>query len=277
MSEAKETIKTRIWFEEPEKDNSFAATACYCSGYDVYGDLLGKVSWVQYLYLLFKLELPTPQQEKLLETIAVAVANPGIRDHSVRAAMDAGVGGSTRASALIAAVAVGAGNLGGGREVVQMIRLWLRHECNLSGWLNHISAPPEEERLDVWLPIEHIPGFDPNGASCPRPVLLTLHLLESIMPGGRLTWLKSNRNKLEESIGYPLAMSGVIATALLELDFNEAEAEILYLLLRLPGAAAHALEQESHGWRQYPFFGPVLKPMPDEEYRRLMASLGEQP
>lgn len=276
MSESKETIKTRIWFEEPADDNPFAATTCYCSGYDVYGDLLGKVSWIQYLYLLFKLELPTSQQEKLLEAVAVAIANPGIRDHSVRAAMNAGVGGSTRASALIAAISVGAGNLNGGREIVQMMRLWQRHGCDLAGWQNHISAPPAEERIDAWLPMEHLPGFDPNGASCTKPVLLTLSLLENIMPGGKLTWLKDNRVELEARAGYPLAMSGVIATAFTELGFSEAESEILYLLLRLPGAAAHALEQESHGWRQYPFFGSVLKPMPNEEYRKVMASLGGQ-
>jgi len=33
---------------------------------------------------------------------------------------------------------------------------------------------------------------------------------------------------------------------------------MLFLLLRLPGAAAHALEQKEHGWRKYPFFGDGL-------------------
>ncbi|MDH3609669.1 MAG: citryl-CoA lyase, partial [Gammaproteobacteria bacterium] len=76
-----EVIHTKIWREEPEPDNPFAAKKCFCAGYDVYGDLLGKASWVEYLYLLFKLEKPTQEQAKLLEMIAVAIANPGIRDH----------------------------------------------------------------------------------------------------------------------------------------------------------------------------------------------------
>lgn len=109
-----ETITTKIWDEVPEQDNPFAAKICYCSGYDVYGDLLGKISWVEYLYLLFKLERPTEQQAKLLEGLAVALANPGLRDHSVRAAMNAGATGGTHAASLMAALAVGAGNLGGG-------------------------------------------------------------------------------------------------------------------------------------------------------------------
>ena len=34
---------------------------------------------------------------------------------------------------------------------------------------------------------------------------------------------------------------------------------MLYLMLRLPGAAVHALEQEKLGWRRYPFFNDGLK------------------
>ena len=33
---------------------------------------------------------------------------------------------------------------------------------------------------------------------------------------------------------------------------------MLFLLLRLPGAAVHALEQKKLGWRKYPFFGDGL-------------------
>ena len=38
--------------------------------------------------------------------------------------MSAGVGGSTHASAMIAAIAVGAGNLGGAREVFHALEYW---------------------------------------------------------------------------------------------------------------------------------------------------------
>ena len=34
---------------------------------------------------------------------------------------------------------------------------------------------------------------------------------------------------------------------------------MMYLMLRLPGAAAHALEQKQIGWKKYPFFGTDLK------------------
>lgn len=79
MSTEKELIHTRIWAEEPETDNPFSAAACYCRGYDVYGELLNKASFVEYLYLLFIGERPAPKQAQLLERLAIALANPGPR------------------------------------------------------------------------------------------------------------------------------------------------------------------------------------------------------
>jgi len=254
-----EKITTKIWREEPEADNPFAAAACYCSGFDVYGDLLGKASYIEYLYLLFKLEPPTNPQAQLLEGLAVGLANPGPRDHSVRAAMSAGAGGSTHASALIAAIGVGAGNLNGGREVYTALDYWRQCGLDLDAWIALIKEPLVEERADVWHPMEHAPGFDPNGASCPTPVKQLLDYLCSVSPGKSLAWMRESREALEQAAGCPLAMSGVAAAALHDLEFSADQAEILYMLLRLPGAAAHSLEQEKLGWRRYPFFGDGLK------------------
>lgn len=259
MNEKKnETITTKIWRETPEHDNPFAASACYCAGYDVYGDLLGKISLVEYLWLLFKLEPPTKTETLLLEGLAVALANPGPRDHSVHAAMSAGVGGSTRASALMAAIAVGAGSLGGGREVYTTIQYWQQCGTDIEAWREMIQNPPREERADVWPEMEHSPGFDPNGASCPTPVKQVLEYLAATSAGNVLPWLKDNRQALEALADSPLAMSGVAAATLHELKFSPEQAEILFIMLRLPGAAVHALEQEKIGWSRFPFFADGL-------------------
>ena len=103
-------IRSNIWREEPEPDNAFATRAAYCRGYDVYGEMLGHARWVEMLYLLFQKEAPTKLQADMLEALAVGLANPGPRDASVHAAMCGGVCGSTAASSLMAALAVGAGN-----------------------------------------------------------------------------------------------------------------------------------------------------------------------
>ena len=253
-----EKINTKIWFEEEEPDNPFAAKKSYCSGYDVYGDLLGKISWPEYIFLLFKLEKPLPWQSKLLEAIAIAIANPGPRDLGVRAAMNGGVGGSTAASCLMAALAPSAGKNGGAREVYQVMRLWQQCKFELTQWKQSLSNYQDEEEIEVWPASEHTPGFDPYGASCATPVLQTLDHLTCIYSDGALSYLSANRQIFEKAADAPLGMTGVIAAAFTDLGFTDEQAEMLYLLLRLPGAAAHSLEQKKLGWRKYPFFGNGL-------------------
>lgn len=250
----KETIRTRIWQEEAEPDNPFAAATCYCHGYDVYGNVLGKAGWIEFVYLLFRGERPTAAQRQLLEDLAVAIANPGPRDHSVLAAMNGGVGGSHSAACLMAALGVGAGQLGGAREIALILDLWTELGMDIEAWRDRLGSPLPDERADVWLPMEHPPGFDPHGASCTTPVRQTLIHLAPLSPNGALPWLLQYRESLEEAADCPLAMTGVAAAALHDLGFDRDQGEMLYLLLRLPGAAVHALEQRSVGFRHFPFF-----------------------
>ncbi len=212
-SEPLETITSKIWSETPQPDNPLAAAECYCGGYNDYGDLIKNASFIDYLFLLFKLTAPKPHQSAILSSLAVALANPGPRDHSVRAAMNAGVGGSTHPAALIAAISVGSGNLGGAREVFHCMEYWQHCQIDLSSWLQVIKEPPQEGRMDVWSPMEHTPGFDPHGVTCPKPVQQTLAHLFEVGQTPCLTWLQANREQLERAVGYPLAFSGVAAAA----------------------------------------------------------------
>ena len=153
-------IHTRIWREEPEPDNPFATRVAWCRGYDVYGEMLGPARWVEMLYLLFREEAPTVAQADLLEALAVALANPGPRDASVHAAMCGGVCGSTAASSLMAALAVGAGQLAGGHEVFLAMEGWAACGTHLDAWrkrLGGLEAIPGS----IWPTPEHPPGFDP--------------------------------------------------------------------------------------------------------------------
>ncbi|GAB6042119.1 citrate synthase family protein [Endothiovibrio diazotrophicus] len=268
MSDKPDTIRSRIWSEEAEPDNPFAARVCRCAGYDVYGDLLGKASWAEYWLLMFTGERPAQWCARLLEDLAVALADPGPRDHSVRAAMNGGLGGSHSAASLIAALGIGAGQLGGARDVYNAMKLWASRGRDLAAWRAALSAPVEAGRIDAWRPSEHPPGFDPYGASCALPVLQTLTHLCSLSRGGALEWLAANRELLEQAAGRPLAMSGVAAAAFLDLGLDEDRAEMLYLILRLPGAAVHALEQRRYGWQNYPFWLDGLELSNDPGPRR---------
>jgi citrate synthase len=252
MSEP-ESLYSRIWEEEPEPADPFLARVCRCAGYDVYGEILNKASWIEYLYLLFKGERPGKVQTALLETLAIALANPGPRDPSVQAASVAGVGGSTMASRVMAAAAVGAGQLGGAHEVFHAMRLWKSSGQTLEIWAESLGQPAGEFPVDVWPDMEHPPGFDPNASCCPTPVLQTLARLADLAPDGNLAWLRQNREAMEAIAGAPLSMTGVTAACLNDLEFTPSQAEALSLLFRLPGALAHSLEAEESGLNRYPF------------------------
>ena len=249
-----EFVHTHIWQEEPEPDNAFAAASCHCHGYDVYGDLLVHASWIEYLFLLFRGEAPSSQQAKLLEGLAIALANPGPRDAAVHAAMCGGVGGSTSASCLVAALAVGAGASGGAREVFIAMEGWAERGTDLLLWQTGLAAKPVNDPADVWPAPGHPAGFDPHGVRCTTPVLQTLACLAALDCAPSLAWLQANRPALEAAAGLPLAMSGLAAAALRDLGCTPAQGEMLFLLLRLPGAAVHALEQKDYGHKNFPFF-----------------------
>lgn len=250
----RDVIYSRLWSEDAEGDDAFAAQACYCSGYDVYGELLERATYPEYLYLLFRGERPAPQIARALEILSIAVANPGPRDTSVHAAMCAGVGGSPAAAALMAALAAGAGVSGGAREVFQCMQLWANCGHRPEVWQEALQTPAAPRKIQVWPDAEHPPGFAPHGQRCARPVRQTLSALATCLADGHVAWLAANRETLEQVAGRPLAMTGVLAAALSDLGFDPAGGEMLTLLLRLPGAAAHALEQGENGFRRFPFF-----------------------
>ena len=257
-----DNIHTRIWREEPEPDNPFATRAAFCRGYDVYGQMVGNARWVEMLALLFRDELPAATELDMLEALAVALANPGPRDASVHAAMCGSVGGSSAAASLIAALSVGAGRFRGARDVYDAMIAWDTCGTDLDAWNTYSRLDTRSDFVDTWPRREHPPGFDPHGVSTATSVCQLLETLARIGATPRLSWLTSQRWQLEKIIELPLDVSGVAAAAFADLGFNPNEGEMLYLLLRLPGAAAHALEQEGYGYKQFPFYPVELEDDP---------------
>jgi citrate synthase len=257
-----EHIHTRIWREEAEQDNPYATRAAFCHGYDVFGQMLGQARWVEMLYLRFRAEAPSTTQADMLEALAVALANPGPRDASVHAAMCGGVGGSSSAATLIAALSVGAGSYRGAREIFDAMHAWEKCHTDLDAWRNHIHRDTHDDLVDTWPAREHPPGFDPYGVSTATSVCQLLEKLSRIGETPRLGCLSSHRETMENIAGHPLDISGVSAAAFADLGFQPEEGEMLYLLLRLPGAAAHALEQGRNGFKRFPFYPVELEDDP---------------
>jgi len=254
----RDLIHTAIWNEVAEPDNPFAAHAALCRGYDVFGAMVGNARWIDMLWLLLRPELPPRAALDTLEALAVALANPGPRDPSVHAAMCGAVGGSTAAASLIAALSVGAGRVGGAREVHDAMSMWQQCGADLQAWRGW-ATPEPDAAIEVWPERAHVPGCDPHGVSTPLPVRQLLAAAVQLGGGERSAWLLANLDSAQQTLGLPLAMAGVAAAIFCDLGLTPQEGEMLYLLLRLPGAAAHALEQSAGGFKQFPFYPVELQ------------------
>lgn len=251
---------SNFWLEEPEESNPFAAKACYCHGYDVYGQVIAKASWFEYLLLMFRGDRPQPGEAALLEKLALVLANQGPKEASIRAAMNGGVAGTNHSSALMSALAVGSGLYGGSQELEICMRLWRECEQDVERWKARLQAPQEDERTDIWPAIEHPPGFDPNGDNIPTTLLQSLELLVQFAPDdGALAWLQNHRKTLEAVFECPISITAVAAATFVDLGLDQDQGSMLYLMLRLPGAAVHALEQRKMGWKKFPFYSSAIE------------------
>lgn len=265
-------LQTAIWREVSEPADPFAVAEARCHGYDVYGELLGRAGWSDMVLLLLTGERPSAAGSAVLADLAVALANPGPRDPSVNAAMCSGVSGAPAAATLIAALSAGAGQGGGGRDVLLAMEAFALCGTEPSAWQAFVDAPPLE-RDDVWPTLDHQPGFEPHGAARATTVTQTLRALAANAPaGGKLEWLAAHAPELEGIVGRPLSLAGVAAAAYVDLGLAPQQGEMLHLLLRLPGAAAHALEQADLGFKAFPF--PQLDLLDDPAER--LAAVGAE-
>src|SRR3982750_4204076 len=107
---------TRIWHEEPSGDNPYIARSALCHGYDLF-ELMDKRSFVDVFYLLFRGELPSKADAQLLQTLMIALINPGPRHPATRAAMNTGVGKTDPVHILPIATAVLGGQHAGSGDV----------------------------------------------------------------------------------------------------------------------------------------------------------------
>ena len=255
-------LQTAIWQEDGEPSDAFATRSARCHGYDVYGGMLGRASWSEMVLLLLTGERPTPAAAALLNDLSVALANPGPRDASVHAAMSSGVSGSPAAATLMAALAAGAGQGGGGRDVLLAMETWLRCGTDVAAWAADAAKPPVE-RDDTWPTLDHRPGFEPHATASATVTRATLEALAVHAPGGKVAWLRDRASELETAVGAPISLAGVAAAAYTDLGLTPVQGEMLHLLLRLPGAAAHALEQAELGFKAFPWPGVELLDDPE--------------
>jgi len=230
---------TCIWHEQPTKHNPYLAEVCRCHGYDLL-DLVHNVRFVEALYLLFLGELPTKEQAKLLETLMVALINPGPRHPAVRAAMVTGNGRTSASHILPISLSILSGDHLGGDEVVAAMHFFNKHQQDdpeeiASNQLT-ISKPPG---AGDWHPI---PGFGCRfGGIDPLPQKIASICCGLPASGTALRWGTKVAAFLEtKNMGW--LSTGLAAAVFCDLGFPPRTGSGIFQLFCAPGLLAHGLE-----------------------------------
>jgi len=240
---------TQIWRETPAPGNPYLATECLCHGYDILA-LAAKRSFADTLFLLFLGELPSPDQAKLLETLAITLINPGPRHPATRAAMNAGVGKTDPAHILPIGLSILGGEQLGGKEVEAAIRFLRKKSTTpVNELLTELSGnqkPPEGDY--------HIaPGFGSRfGGIDPMPQKIIDLLLTNKACGKALRWGNDFAAALHpQNMGW--LAPGVAAAVFCDLGFLPQAGAGMYQLLAAPGILAHGLELANKPISAMPF------------------------
>lgn len=245
-----EKIETGIWQEIPASDNPYIAESVRCHGYDLL-ELMRGSSFVEVFYLLFRGNLPGPDEKKLLESLMIALINPGPRHPAVRAAMTAAVSKTDESLLLpIATTLLSGKNDAAGILADAMNFIGSNHECSAPELAHRLARDQYPPEFGEW---QIAPGFGSNfnGAAI-MPQKFADHLIDLSNKWKHLEWGNSFARALNEyDCGW--LITGLAAAAFLDLGFSQKAAAGLYQILSSPGIFAHALEFTNKPLTAMPF------------------------
>lgn len=243
---------TRIWSETPTPDNPYVASSAMCYGYDLF-ELMEKRSFVDVFFLLFRGELPDKLEAQLLETLMIALINPGPRHPATRAAMNVGVGKTDPLHILpIASTVLGGGYMGGG--VIENAMRFLRKQQNNNASDFAATAFSQQNVTDVLnSSVQEIPGFGQHHGGVDLMAMSIAKRLIKLEGAGRaLNWGCELANALQSrNCGW--LPTGVAAAVFADLGFQPRAGGCLFQLLGAPGLVAHGLELANKPITNMPF------------------------
>jgi citrate synthase len=206
-------------------------------GRDLTGDLMGRLTFTEYVHLLLTGEEPTEEQRFFLDLLLVAIAEHGMMPTSVAARM------TLAADPRSLQGAVAAGILGAGPVV-----LGTAEECaRLLEELRETGRTPEEAARELHEAGAKIPGF---GHPVHRPVDPRAERMleladEHGVSGENVALARRLRDAVAEAWGKPLPMnvSMPIAAVMLDLGYDAETVKSVPILARTAGLLAHVAEE----------------------------------
>jgi len=276
-----ESIRTAICHEQPSDSNPFVAQKTLWHGYDA-AKLAERHGWTEILFLLARGELPSPAQDRLLNRLMAALANPGPRDAAVRAAMNCGVGKTSLPTILSTGLTV-RGGMAEGAMHIEAAMWFLAGQLPADPERNVEAHDHPKQLVDdyrrfwqehhddevVALP-EIPPGFGLHyGDRDPRALELLRLVGDDRGAGVRLALAIEGVLAAEETPLF-LTLPGVAAAVLRDLGFSPEHGAGIFLIAGSAGILTHGVEQLPRNWNEYPFWNDKAYynyegPVPDKK------------
>lgn len=214
-------------------------------------DLIGRLSFVEMIWLMLRGSIPKPEQAKLLEAALVGAVDHGPQAPSIAAARMAVTCGLGLNGAMGTAIHMLDDIHGGaGQQLVE----WL-YQLRDGAWVDEgLSEQIRTYQKEV---NRFIPGFGhrfhkPSDPRAPRLMqMLSEAQAHDVVSGEFMTIGLALEKELAAQKGKPVPMNidGATAILLAELGFAPELARGLFCLSRSVGAMAHAFEQMEQGGR----------------------------
>lgn len=234
-----EKTATKIWEEISAPSNPYIAETRRCHGYDLL-ELVQKRSFIDVLYLLFRGELPTVNEARLLEQLMIALINPGPRHPATRAAMNAGAGKTDPVHILPIALSVyGGEHLGAGE--IEAAMQFLR-QARKQDPVQHARALFEQHSSPAEGDWHIAPGFGSYYGGIDI-VAATLGEYLATLPGdiATLKWGCAFAKALNaHDMGW--LNIGIAAAVFTDLGVHPRQGGGLFQIIAAPGLFAHGIE-----------------------------------
>ena len=213
-------------------------------------DLMGRLTFAETVYLLLGGELPSPAVGRLMDALLVSSIDHGATPPSTLAARNVATTGAPIRAAAAAGVLAFGSSLGGGGGIEACLRFLTDGVALVGEWV----SPDDAARRLVNQALEE--GAPPPGfghrfhTRDPRAARLLQLALELELDSAHVQLIRAVERVLaerhREAAHAPphINEEGAIAAICGDLGFDAEAASALFMISRLPGIVAHAIEEQ---------------------------------
>jgi citrate synthase len=205
--------------------------------------LIGRLSFPEGLYLIFKGELPTPAQGRMLEALLFGIFEHAFINSAIPAARYVVAGNPAVVNGAAAGILSMGPYTGSPRAAAEFIQ-----DCHSLSVKENLTPRETAEKVvaDYVGSRRRIPGFGhPVHNADPRTVRLR-EIAEAEKVAGEKTRLYETVHEVflsKSGKKLPINTDGMMAALLLDLGFTPLEIEAVAIVSFLPGILAHTLEE----------------------------------